>query len=70
MGTCKYLGLIEGDKIKQAKKKEKLRKGYLNRTRTLLETKLYGRNLNKGINIWAVPLVRHSGAFLKCTREL
>ena len=37
--------------------------------RKLLETKLYGRNLIKGINTLAVPLVIYSGPFLKWTRE-
>ena len=39
------------------------------RTRKLLETKLNSRNLTKGINTWAVPLVRYSGHFLKWTRD-
>ena len=42
---------------------------YLRRTRKLLETKLSGRNLIKGINTWAVPLVRYSGHFLKWIRD-
>ena len=45
------------------------RKEYFRRTRKLLETKLSGRNLIKGINTWAVPLVRYSGPFLKWTQE-
>ena len=39
------------------------------RARKLLETKLSSRNLIKRINTWAVPLVRYSGPFLKCTRD-
>ena len=39
------------------------------RTRKILETKLNSRNLIKGINTWAVPLVRYSGPFLKWTRD-
>ena len=39
------------------------------RTRTLLETKLYSRNLIKGINTWAVPLVRYSRSLLKWMTE-
>ena len=39
----------------------------LRRTRKQLETKLSSRNLIKGINTWAVPLVRYSGHFLKWT---
>ena len=46
-----------------------MKKEYLRRTRKLLETKLYSRNLIKGINIWAVLFVRYSGPFLKWTRE-
>ena len=37
--------------------------------RKLLETKLSSRNLIKGINTGAVPLVRYSGPFLKWTRD-
>ena len=53
------------DTIKQAEMKEKIQKEYLRKTRKLLETKLNSRNLIKGINTWAVPLVRYSGPFLK-----
>ena len=67
--THKYLGILEGDTIKQVEMKDKIRKEYLRRTRKLLETKLSNRNLNKGINTWAVTLVRHSGPFLKWTRD-
>ena len=49
--------------------KEKRKKEYLRRTRKLLETKRYCKNLVKGINTWPVPLVRYLGPFLKWTRE-
>ena len=49
--------------------KEKISKAYPRRARKLLETKLYRRKLVKGINAWAVLLVRNSGPFLKWTRE-
>ena len=49
--------------------KEKIKKEYLRRARKLLETKLYCRNLIKGINIRAVLLVRYLGPFLKWARE-
>ena len=67
--TYKYLGILEADTIKQVQMKDTIRKEYLRRTRKLLETKLSSRNLIKGINTWAVPLVRYSGPFLKWTRE-
>ena len=65
--TYKYLGILEADTIKQVEMKDKIRKEYQRRTRKLLETKLSSRNLIKGINTWAVPLVRYSGLFLKWT---
>ena len=67
--TYKYLGILEADTIKQVQIKYTTRKEYIRRTRKLLETKLSSRNLIKGINTWAVPLVRYSGPFLKWTRE-
>ena len=42
---------------------------YLRRARKLLETELSSRNLTKGINNWAVPLVKYLGPFLKWTWE-
>ena len=62
--TYKYLGILEVDTIKQVEMKNKIQKEYLRRSRKLLETKLSSRNLIKGINTWAVPLVRYLGPFL------
>ena len=67
--TYKYLGILESDAIKQVEKKGKIKKEHVRRTRKLLETKLSGRKLIKGINSWAVSLVRYSGPFVKLTRE-
>ena len=67
--TYKYLGILEADTLKQVEMKEEIKKEYLRKTRKLLETKLYSRNLIKGINTWAVLLVRYSRPFLKWTRE-
>ena len=54
--TYKYLGILEADTIKHSKRKKKnKKKEYLKRTRKLLATTLYSRNLVKGINTWAVP---------------
>ena len=58
--TYKCLGILETDTIKQVEMREKIQKEYLRKTRKLLETKLSSRNLIKGINTWAVPLVRYS----------
>ena len=67
--TYKYLGILEADTIKQAEMKNKIQKEYLRRTRKLLETIVNSRNIIKGINTWAVPLVRYSGPFFKWTRD-
>ena len=67
--TYKYLGILEAGTIKQVLMKDKIRKIYLRRTRKLLETKLFRRNLIKKINTWAVPLLRYSEPFLKWTRD-
>ena len=67
--TYKNLGILEADTIKQEKMKKKIKKEYFRRTRKILKTKLYNRNLIKIIITWAVPLVRYSEPFLKWTRE-
>ena len=68
--TYKNLGILEGDTIKQVDMKGKiLKKEYPRRTRNLLETNPYSRNLIEGINTWAVLLVRYTGPFLKWTTE-
>ena len=67
--TYKYLGILEADTIKQVQMKDTIRKEYLRRTRKLLETKLSSRNLIKGMNNWAEPLIRYSGPFLQWTRD-
>ena len=63
--TYKYLGNLGADTIKQVEMKDRIKKGYLRKTRKLLETKLSSRNLIKGINTWAATLMRYSGPFLK-----
>ena len=64
--TDKYM---EADTIKQVQMKDRIRKEYLRRTRKLPETKLSSRNLIKGLNSFALPLVKYSGPFLKWTRD-
>ena len=67
--TYKYLGILEADTIKQVEMNDNIQKEYCRKTRKLLEKKLNSRNLIKGINTWAVPLVRYSGPFLKWTKD-
>ena len=67
--TYKYLGILGADTIRHKEMKEKIKKEYLCRSRKLHETKQYNRNRIKAMNTWAIPLVRYSAPFLKCTRE-
>ena len=60
----KHLWLLEANTIKYAEIKEKNR-----RTRRLLETQLFSKNLIKRISTWTVSLVRYSESFLKWTRD-
>ena len=50
-------GIVKAYTIK-VEIKEKIKIEYLRRIRMLLETKLSSRNLIKGINTWAVSLIR------------
>ena len=65
----KYLGILQVDKVKGQEMKEKITKEYKRRVRKVLETKLNGENMIKGINTWAVSLIRYSAAFLDWTKE-
>ena len=67
--TYKFLVILETDTIKRVDMKEKIQKEYLRRTRKLHEIKICCRNLFKGINTWAVYLVKYSGPFLRWTKQ-
>ena len=65
----KPTNILEADIIKQGNMIDKIQKEYLRRTTKLLELKLSSWNPIKGINTWAVSLVRYSGPILKWTRD-
>ena len=66
----KYREILETDTNKQVEMRfKKKRNEYLRWRRKLLETNLYSRNLIKGINTWAAPILRCLGRFLKWTKE-
>ena len=67
--TYKYLFIFEANTIKQVEMKDKIQKEYLWRTRKVLEKGFSSRNLIKGINTCAAPLVIYSGPFLKWTKD-
>ena len=54
----KYLGIIEGEEIKHQEMKEKIKKEYIKRLKTILKSKLNSRYTVKAINSWAVPEIR------------
>ena len=59
----KYLGILEEDKVLEEKMKLNVSKEYIGRLRKVLKSKLNGGNLVRGINAWAVSLLRYSAAF-------
>ena len=65
----KYLGILQPDQIRYTQMKGKVKAEYLRRVRKVLETKLNGGNIIKGINKWVVSLLRYSAAFIdwNCT---
>ena len=67
----KYLGVLEGADIMGKEMKEKVRKEYFRRVKLLSKSKLYGGNLIKGVNVWAVSVVRYTAGILEWSdREL
>ena len=63
MGSRHHQTSSDEKKIKVSQENKKKTKN------KLLENKLYCKNLIKGINTWAVPLVGYSRPFLKRTKE-
>ena len=68
-GGYKYLGILEWDKIQESKMKEIFRKGYLRRTRLVLQSKRNGRNKINAINTWAVSLLRYGAGILNWRKD-
>ena len=60
----KYLGVLEGADIMQKEMKEKVRQKYMKRVKLVTKSKLYGGNLIKAINAWAIGVVRYSAGIL------
>ena len=65
----RYFGILELDKIKEKKMKDKFKHEYMRRTRLIVKSKLNGNNLVKAINTWAIFLLRYGAGLLKWTRE-
>ena len=62
--SYKYLGILDADKFLEEKMKLNVSKEYIRRIRKVLKSKLNGENLVRGVNTWAVSLLRYSAAFV------
>ena len=56
-------GILEADIFLEEKMKLNFLKEYIRRLRKVLKSKLNGGNLVRGVNPWAVSLLRYSAAF-------
>ena len=54
---CRYLGHMQAKQIKHARMKQKQGEEYLNHTKSILKTKLNGKNTLKAINTYATPVL-------------
>jgi len=62
-----YFGHMQAKQIKHAQMKQKLGKEYLNCTKSILKTKLNGKNMIKAINTYATPVLTFSFGIVKWT---
>ena len=62
--SYKYLAILEADKFLEQNMKLNVSKEYIRRIRKVLKSKLNGGNLVRGVNTWAVSLLRYSAAFV------
>ena len=62
--SYKYSGILEADKFLEEKMKLDVLKEYIRKSRKVLKSKLNGEDLVRGVNTWAVFLLRHSAAFV------
>ena len=61
--SYKYLGILEVDKFLEEKMKLNVSKEYITRLRKVSKSKLNGGDLLRGVNTWAVSLLRYSAVF-------
>ena len=59
-GTCKYLGVNEGDGLQHSSMKEKIQKEYYRRVRMVPKSELNASNIITAINNLATPVVTYS----------
>ena len=62
--SYKYLGILEADKFLEEKMKLNISKEYIRRLSKVLKSRVNGGNLVRGVNTWAVSILRYSAAFV------
>ena len=62
--SYKHLEILEADKFLEENMKLNVSNEYIRRIRKVLKSKLNGGNLFRGVNTWAVSLLRYSAAFV------
>ena len=62
--SYKYLGILKAYQFLEEKMKLNVSKEYIRKLRKVLKSKLNGGNLVRGVNAWAVSLLRYSVAFV------
>ena len=62
--SYKYLGILESGKFLEEKMKLNVSKEYVRRLRKVSKSKLNVWELVRGVNTWAVSLLRYSAAFV------
>ena len=62
--SYKYLGILEAGKFLEMKMKLNVLTEYIRRLRKVLKSKLSGGNLVRGVNTWALSLLRYSAVFV------
>ena len=60
----KYLGVLEAEQMLESDVKGKLKAEYFRRVRLLVRFKLYGGNVIKGMNSWAVSVIRYTAEII------
>ena len=63
----KYLGVLQAEVQMNKEMKGKVEKEYLRRVKLLARSKLYAGNLVRGINAWAIGVVRYSAGIIDWT---
>ena len=62
--SYKYSGILEANKFLEGKMKLNVSKEHIRRLRKVLKSKQNGGNLVRGVNTWAVSLLRCSASFV------